>query len=97
GVRVVVISERSQTADPVFFEMFGQDIAAAHTVIVKSRGHFRAGFAPWFDSQRTYEIDTIGLTSPVLSRWNFNNVPRPSFPFQPDCEWRVSVLDNRQR
>ena len=53
GVRVVVISERSQTADPVFFEMFGQDIAAAHTVIVKSRGHFRAGFAPWFDSQRT--------------------------------------------
>jgi len=96
-VRVVIISERSQTADPIFFEMFGQDIAAAHTVIVKSRGHFRAGFAPWFDSQRTYEIDTIGLTSPVLSRWNFNNVPRPSFPFQPDCEWRVSVLDNRQR
>ena len=29
---VVVISERSQTADPVFFEMFGLDIGAAHTV-----------------------------------------------------------------
>ena len=97
GVRVVVISERSQTADPSFFEMFGQDIAAAHTVIVKSRGHFRAGFAPWFDSQKTYEIDTVGLTSPVLSRWSFTNVPRSSFPFHPTAEWRAPLLDNRRR
>ena len=48
GVTVVVISDRSQTADPMFFEMFGLDIGEAHTVAVKSRGHFRAGFRPWF-------------------------------------------------
>ena len=100
GVRVVVISERAQTADPVFFEMFDQDIAAAHTIIVKSRGHFRAaiivksrghfraGFAPWFDGSNIYEIDTVGLTSPVLSRWDFKNVPQPSFPFQTKAEWK---------
>jgi len=91
GVRVVVISERSQTADPVFFEMFDQDIAAAHTIIVKSRGHFRAGFEPWFDGSNIYEIDTVGLTSPVLSRWDFNNVPHPSFPFQPKAEWSMRL------
>ena len=88
GVRVVVISERAQTADPVFFEMFDQDIATAHTIIVKSRGHFRAGFAPWFDGSNIYEIDTVGLTSPVLSRWDFKNVPQPSFPFQTKAEWK---------
>jgi microcystin degradation protein MlrC len=88
GVKIVVISERAQTADPVFFEIFDQDIAAAHTVIVKSRGHFRAGFAPWFDGSNIYEIDTVGLTSPVLSRWDFKNVPQPSFPFQTKAEWK---------
>ena len=88
GVKIVVISERAQTADPVFFEIFDQDIAAAHTVIVKSRGHFRAGFAPWFEGSNIYEIDTVGLTSPVLSRWDFKNVPQPSFPFQTKAEWR---------
>ena len=88
GVKIVVISERAQTADPVFFEIFDQDIAAAHTVIVKSRGHFRAGFAPWFEGANIYEIDTVGLTSPVLSRWDFKNVPQPSFPFQTKAEWK---------
>jgi len=87
GIRVVVISERSQTADPIFFEMFEEDISNAQSVIVKSRGHFRAGFKPWFDDGNTYEVDTVGLTSPVLSRWNFKNVPRLSFPFQPDVNW----------
>ena len=87
GVDVVVISDRAQTADPIFFEMLGLDISAARAVVVKSRGHFRAGFAPWFPSDRVVEVDTAGLTSPVLSRWPFQNVPRPSFPLDPGAEW----------
>ncbi len=87
GVTVVVISDRTQTADPVFFEMLNLDIAAAHTVIVKSRGHFRAGFAHLFASERIQEIDTMGLTSPVLERWPFQKLPRPSYPLDPDIVW----------
>ncbi|MEM7425262.1 MAG: M81 family metallopeptidase [Pseudomonadota bacterium] len=87
GIKVVVISDRSQTADPVFFEMFGLDIADARTVCVKSRGHFRAGFLPWFPPENVYEIDTAGLTSPVLERWPFERIPRPSFPLDPDATW----------
>ena len=34
GINVVVISDRAQTSDPVFFEMFGLNIGDAHTVIV---------------------------------------------------------------
>ncbi|MEL0003449.1 MAG: MlrC C-terminal domain-containing protein, partial [Rhodospirillales bacterium] len=74
GIIVIVISDRAQTADPVYFDMFDLDIASAHTVIVKSRGHFRAGFAPWFSPEQVYEIDTGGLTSPVLERWPFKYI-----------------------
>lgn len=87
GVDVVVISKRAQTADPVFFSMVGLDITAARTVVVKSRGHFRAGFAPWFDNDRILEIDAPGLTSPVLSRFTWSRLPRPVFPLDPETAW----------
>ena len=92
GMTVVVISKRTQTADPVFFEMFGLEIAKAHSVVVKSRGHFRAGFLPWFPPERVTEVDTAGLTSPVLSRWPFTRVPRPSYPLDPETTWTPPVF-----
>lgn len=87
GIKVVIISDRAQTADPILFEMFDIDIADARTVVVKSRGHFRAGFLPWFNPEQVYEIDTEGLTSPVLQRWPLKRVPRPSFPLDPETQW----------
>ena len=87
GVTAVIISDRMQTADPGFFEIFGLDIAKAHTVAVKSRGHFRSGFLPWFSPDRVYEVDTQGLTSPVLERLQFNRLPRPSYPLDETTEW----------
>ncbi len=87
GIRVVVISDRAQTADPVFFNMLGLDVGDAKCVVVKSRGHFRSGFSGWFPPDRVYEIDTDGLTSPVLERWPFKSIPRPSFPLDPDTIW----------
>ena len=44
GIKVVVISIRTQCADPIFLEMMGLDISKARAVVVKSRGHFRGGF-----------------------------------------------------
>ncbi len=88
GLTAVVISDRSQTADPVIFERLGLDIAAAHTVVVKSRGHFRAGFAPWFGPDRVFELDTEGMTSSVLERRTWLHLPRPVFPLDPDTRWQ---------
>ena len=87
GIVAIVISARHQTADPVFFEMFDLDIAAARTVCVKSRGHFRAGFSPWFAPEQVHEVDTAGLTSPVLTRFEWKGLPRPSYPLDEDAEW----------
>ena len=87
GIKVVVASLRKQCADPVFFEMFGLDIAVARTVVVKSRGHFRAGFDEYFAPEQVYEVDAPGLTSPVLSRFTFKDLPRPVFPLDEDATW----------
>ena len=84
----VVMSMSKALPEPVIRpEFINEHIADAHTVIVKSRGHFRAGFDIWFSHERTYEIDTAGLTSPVLERWDFTRIPRPSYPFDQDAKW----------
>ena len=92
GITVVCVSKRKQCADPVFFEMHGLDIRAARTVVVKSRGHFRGGFDEFFPPERVIEVDTPGLTSPVLERLSFKGLPRPVFPLDPDTQWQPDVL-----
>lgn len=87
GIFVTVISDRFQTADPVMFEMYGLDIAKAATVVVKSRGHFRSGFLPWFPPVQVIEVDTEGLTSPVLERRQWHKLPRPVYPLDEDTTW----------
>lgn len=87
GISVVVISIRTQCADPIFLEMMGLDIAAARAVVVKSRGHFRAGFDEFFGPGQIVEVDAPGLTSPVLSRFDFRNMPRPVFPIDTQVDW----------
>ena len=87
ALRVVVISERLQTADPVFFEQFDLDVSEARTVCVKSRGHFRAGFDEWFGPDQVLEVDTAGLTSPVLSRFEWKGLPRPVYPLDENTVW----------
>lgn len=87
GISVVVISIRTQCADPIFLEMMGLDIGAARAVAVKSRGHFRAGFDEFFAPEQVIEVDAPGLTSPVLTRFDFRNMPRPVFPIDVDAEW----------
>ncbi len=93
GVDVVVISIRHQCLDPAQVEMLGVDLDAVRGLVVKSRGHFRAGFDDRFDGQRIIEVDAPGLSTPVLSRVPFRYVPRPIFPLDPDMEWRVPTAD----
>ncbi|NDG47855.1 MAG: MlrC family protein 3, partial [Rhodospirillales bacterium] len=56
----------------------------ARVVVLKSRGHFRAGFAEFAPNERILEVDAPGLTSPVLSRFAWKRLPRPVFPIDPN-------------
>ena len=87
GITVVVVGLRYQCADPIFFEAFGLDIAAARVVVVKSRGHFRGGFDEFFRHQDVVEVDAPGLTSPILSRFPWRNMPRPVLPIDDTANW----------
>ncbi|WP_160123356.1 M81 family metallopeptidase [Rhodovarius lipocyclicus] len=87
GIEVVVISERTQCADPAFLEHLGIDIAAQRAVVVKSRGHFRGGFDEFFQHDQIVEVDGPGLTSPILTRFDWKHVPRPSLPIDTEATW----------
>jgi microcystin degradation protein MlrC len=87
GITVIVLSHRYQCADPMFFEAFGLDIAAARVVVVKSRGHFRGGFDEFFRHEQVIEVDAPGLTSPILSRFPWRHMPRPVLPIDDDANW----------
>ena len=69
------------------FEVFEIDIAKARSVVVKSRGHFRAAFDLLFSDDRIIEVDVPGLTTPILSRVPYQNVQRPIFPLDADTTW----------
>ena len=87
GLRVIVVSVRQQCKDPVFFEMFGLDLRGARSLIVKSRGHFRAAFDEFFPDECIIEVDVPGLTTPVLQNVPWQRVPRPIYPLDPDMAW----------
>jgi microcystin degradation protein MlrC len=97
---LTVVGNRVQCADPVFFEMFDLDIAAARVVVVKSRGHFRGGFDEFFRHEDVIEVDAPGLTSPILSRFDWRHMPRPVLPIDGTATWIApssGIAPNRQR
>ena len=89
GIRVVVVSVRQQAKDTAMFECFGIRIADARSVVVKSRGHFRAAFDLLFSDDRIVEVDVPGLTTPILTRVPYRHVPRPIYPLDPEMTWNA--------
>ena len=48
----------------------------------------RPGFAP----EQVIEVDTAGLTSPVLERFEWRGLPRPVYPLDEHAEWQPQFL-----
>ena len=87
GLTMVVCSRRIQCADPAFFEHFNLDISTFRSLIVKSRGHFRAGFDEFYRPEQILEVDAAGLTSPMLERYPWTALPRPVWPMDGHTQW----------
>jgi len=87
GVTFLVISRRMQMYDPALIEQFGLDIASFSTIALKSRGHFRAGFDIFFENDEIFEVDAPGLTTPMLTRFDWKALPRPCYPIDEDAVW----------
>jgi microcystin degradation protein MlrC len=88
-IDVVFISIRHQCFDTEMLEHLGIEVRALRGLVVKSRGHFRAGFDDIFADEHIREVDGPGLATPVLSRVKWTGVPRPIWPLDPHMTWRV--------
>ena len=87
GVQVAVISQRQQLLDPAQLEVLGVEIDRVRTLVVKSRGHFRAAFDGFATAERILEVDCAGLTTPNLSTLVWTRMPRPVYPLDEDATW----------
>ncbi len=87
GVQVAVISQRQQLLDPAQLEALGVDLAVVRTLVVKSRGHFRAAFDHFAPVERVVEVDGPGLTTPKLHTLPLTRIPCPVFPLDTDVQW----------
>lgn len=67
--------------------MDGVDIARLETLVVRSRGHFRAGFDEFFPPEQTFALDAPGLVSANVARLDFKKLPRPVAPMDPEATW----------
>jgi microcystin degradation protein MlrC len=89
SIDVVVISIRQQCTDPIVPEHLGIDLGRLRGFVVKSRGHFRAGYSEFFNDAQILEVDAPGLSTPVLARLPYKNLPRPIYPIDPDTQWNA--------
>ena len=89
GIQIIIASARHQCAEPVFLERMGIDLSSLRVLVVKSRGHFRAGFDEYFAPEHIIEVDAPGLTTPVISQLGLTRVTRPIYPLDPQMEWLV--------
>lgn len=87
GIQIIVISIRQQCLSNDYLQHFGVDAAAARSTVVKSRGHFRAGFQDIFPPERIIEADVPGLTSCNLLTFPWKHMPRPVYPMDPETTW----------
>lgn len=79
-ILLAVTSQRRQIFSTDFFEHYGIDINDIRTFVVKSRGHFRAGFEHLVPPNRTYEVDCPGLTTANLENVEWRQLKRPVYP-----------------
>jgi microcystin degradation protein MlrC len=78
GVEIVVVSNHHEPWDRGIFTSVGIDPAAKKYLLLKSRIHYRAGFAPL--AKHTLTCDGVGVTTSDNRLLKYRKVRRPIFP-----------------
>jgi microcystin degradation protein MlrC len=85
GRMLIVVSEhRSEPYDLGVFTHCGIDPTRMRYVLIKSRQHFRAGFEPI--ARHIVMCDGDGCTASDLALFDYKNIRRPLYPFDPDMQ-----------
>jgi microcystin degradation protein MlrC len=78
GMSIVVTSLHHEPWDLGIFTAIGVDPRQCRYLLLKSRIHYRAGFAPL--AKATITLDGVGVTTSDNSRLDFRHVRRPIYP-----------------
>jgi microcystin degradation protein MlrC len=77
-VEVIVSERRVQALDTAIFRSQGIEPSDRQIVVVKSAVHFRGACAPI--AAKIIEVDTPGLLSVDLGRFDYRRLDRPIWP-----------------
>jgi microcystin degradation protein MlrC len=81
GMEIVVTSRHHEPWDTGIFTANGIDPAQRRFLLLKSRIHYRAGFAPL--ARATFTLDGEGATTSDNSKLAYRNLRRPIYPLDP--------------
>ena len=91
GVQVGVSSYKVQCADDDTLRFVGLQPDLARVVVVKSRGHFRAGFDHLFADDQIIEVGAPGVATVALDTIDWKYLPRPVWPLDEIDDWQPIV------
>ena len=77
-----------QCADDDTLRHVGLDPSTAKVVVVKSRGHFRAGFDHLFADDQIIEVGTPGVAPADIDHVPTSHLRRPAWPFDDIADWQ---------
>lgn len=78
GVDLILAERKMAPNDPEIFRRHGIEPTEKKILVLKSRGHFRAGYEPF--AKEIIEVDAPGVASPNLKQFPYKHVRRPIFP-----------------
>lgn len=85
GVLLVLTSKKCMPGDLQQLRSLGIEPAEQHIIVVKAAVRWRGGYGPI--TREAIHVDTPGLGSVNLERFDFSFVRRPIFPLDPDAVW----------
>ena len=85
ALELVVSTRRCEPYDLCYLTHAGIDPARKKYLLLKSRLHFRAGFAPI--ARHIVPVTTAGVCSEAIAEFPFRRLRRPIYPLDPDTEW----------
>ncbi|MBC6440914.1 MAG: M81 family metallopeptidase [Rhodospirillales bacterium] len=88
GIDILVVSNLMQIIDLQQFLAHGIDPRMKKTVALKSMQHFRATYEPL--AEKVIVCDSGALATPDFTRFDFRNVRRPLYPFDPEATFPAS-------
>lgn len=95
-LKIIVQSRRLGCHDPKHIEIFGIDVAKVRTLVIKVRSSMSASFSGYINEKNVLFVDTIGRTSPVLTRYPWKNLPRPVLAIDSETQWTGTTITTRQ-